>query len=57
MTKREQIEYLKKYKEVIIYMTGYETEEEKNKKELINKEPQKVKVLKRKIRGREIVIR
>lgn len=57
MTKREQIEYLKKYKEAIIYMTGYETEEEKNKKELINKEPQKVKVLKRKIRGREIVIR
>jgi hypothetical protein len=47
MTRKEQIEYLKRYREALIYVTGYETEEEKKQKELIKKETQKVKVLKK----------
>lgn len=44
MTRQEEIAYLKKYKEALIYVTGYKKEEEK---QLIKEEPQKVKVLKR----------
>jgi hypothetical protein len=47
MTRKEQIEYLKRVRETLIYATGYETEEEKKQKELIKKETQKVKVLKK----------
>lgn len=51
MTKKEQIEYLKRYRKALIYMTGYETEEEKR---LNNSEKPKVKVLKRKFYNKNI---
>lgn len=44
MTRQEEIEYLKKYRKALIYITGYKTEEEKQS---IKEEPQKVKVLKK----------
>lgn len=56
MTRKEQIEYLKRYRKALIYATGYETEEEKKEKELMNKEPQKVKVLKRNFYGKNIKV-
>lgn len=54
MKRKEQINLLKKYKEALIYGTGYQTEEQKKQQELINKEPQKVKVLKKKLNGRYV---
>jgi hypothetical protein len=52
MTRKEQIEYLKRYRKALIYATGYETEEEQ--KELMKKEPQKVKVLKKQFYNKTI---
>lgn len=49
MTRQEEIEYLKKYRKALIYITGYKTEEEKQS---IKEEPQKVKVLKKNFYGK-----
>jgi len=45
MSNKEKLEYLKQYKEALIYATGYKTKE--------IKEPQKVLVLKRKWYGKD----
>jgi len=51
MSNQEKLEYLRQYKEVLIYATGYEKKEEKEVKE--KQEPQKVLVLKRKWYGED----
>lgn len=48
MCNRDKIDVLKKYKEVLIYATGYKTEKEKEQMMKEKKEPQKVLVLRKK---------
>lgn len=54
MSNQEKLKCLKQYKAILIYITGYETKEEK---EAIEKqESQKVLVLKRKWYGKDIKV-
>lgn len=48
MCNKDKIDVLKKYKEVLIYATGYKTEKEKEQMMKEMKEPQKVLVLRKK---------
>ena len=48
MCNKDKIDVLKKYKEVLIYATGYKTEKEKEQVIKEKKEPQKVLVLRKK---------
>ena len=48
MCNKDKIDVLKKYKEVLIYATGYKTEKEKEQMMKEKKEPQKVLVLRKK---------
>ena len=47
MCNKDKIDVLKKYKEVLIYATGYKTEKEKEQMMKEMKEPQKVLVLRK----------
>lgn len=48
MCNKDKIDVLKKYKEVLIYATGYKIEKEKEQMMKEKKEPQKVLVLRKK---------
>lgn len=56
MTTSQKIQMLKNYREALVYVTGYETKEEKEDKLGEKKEKQKVLVLTKKWYGKDMKV-